>query len=397
MTRAWKTPILGSISVLDKRVYLLTTIAFVVGMVELIIGGILDLVALDLGVSVGRAGLLITVFAVAFGISGPVLLFLTGRADRQRVTLVALLVFIAGNLLAVFSTTYGVLLLARIISAASGALLTVVSLTLAAHISEPAYRGRAIGLVVMGISGSIVLGLPIGVSMGHAYGWRSPFVLVIVLAVLLMVGVAAFFGKVSTEKPAPLRKQLDALRGKKVLFAHLTTFFFLAGHFTLYGYLTPFVVSTMGFGGAVITLVYFVYGAAAVTGGGLAGMLADKFGSRRTLLTSTALLVFCLLVIPYTTQIPEIFWLILVTWGVLSWAITPPIQSHLVQLSPETSEIQQSLNNSVLHLGIALGTLVGSGVIDRFSVEQNAFTGAFFVVIALGAALVTLRREHEVV
>ena len=382
---------------MDKRVYLLTTIAFVVGMVELIIGGILDLVALDLGVSVGRAGLLITVFAVAFGISGPVLLFLTGRADRQRVTLVALLVFIAGNLLAVFSTTYGVLLLARIISAASGALLTVVSLTLAAHISEPAYRGRAIGLVVMGISGSIVLGLPIGVSMGHAYGWRSPFVLVIVLAVLLMVGVAAFFGKVSTEKPAPLRKQLDALRGKKVLFAHLTTFFFLAGHFTLYGYLTPFVVSTMGFGGAVITLVYFVYGAAAVTGGGLAGMLADKFGSRRTLLTSTALLVFCLLVIPYTTQIPEIFWLILVTWGVLSWAITPPIQSHLVQLSPETSEIQQSLNNSVLHLGIALGTLVGSGVIDRFSVEQNAFTGAFFVVIALGAALVTLRREHEVV
>ena len=397
MTRAWKTPILGSISGLDNRVYLLTTIAFVVGMVELIIGGILDLVALDLGVSVGRAGLLITVFAVAFGISGPVLLFLTGRADRQRVTLVALLVFIAGNLLAVFSTTYGVLLLARIISAASGALLTVVSLTLAAHISEPAYRGRAIGLVVMGISGSIVLGLPIGVSMGHAYGWRSPFVLVIVLAVLLMVGVAAFFGKVSTEKPAPLRKQLDALRGKKVLFAHLTTFFFLAGHFTLYGYLTPFVVSTMGFGGAVITLVYFVYGAAAVTGGGLAGMLADKFGSRRTLLTSTALLVFCLLVIPYTTQIPAIFWLILVTWGVVSWAITPPIQSHLVQLSPETSEIQQSLNNSVLHLGIALGTLVGSGVIDRFSVEQNAFTGAFFVVIALGAALVTLRREHEVV
>ena len=224
-----------SISVLDKRVYLLTTIAFVVGMVELIIGGILDLVALDLGVSVGSAGLLITVFAIVFGISGPVLLYLTGHADRKRVTLVALLVFIAGNLVAVFSTTYLVLLLARIISAASGALLTVLSLTLAAHISEPAYRGRAIGLVVMGISGSIVLGLPIGVSMGHAYGWRSPFLLVMVLALLLMVGVAVFFGKMSTEMPAPLKKQLDALRGRRVLFAHLTTFFFLAGHFTCTG------------------------------------------------------------------------------------------------------------------------------------------------------------------
>ena len=382
---------------MDKRVYLLTTIAFVVGMVELIIGGILDLVALDLGVSVGSAGLLITVFAIVFGISGPVLLYLTGHADRKRVTLVALLVFIAGNLVAVFSTTYLVLLLARIISAASGALLTVLSLTLAAHISEPAYRGRAIGLVVMGISGSIVLGLPIGVSMGHAYGWRSPFLLVMVLALLLMVGVAVFFGKMSTEMPAPLKKQLDALRGRRVLFAHLTTFFFLAGHFTLYGYLTPFVISTMGFGGAVITLVYFVYGAAAVTGGGVAGTLSDKFGARSTLLSSTALLIVCLLLIPHTTQVPVVFWVILVVWGVLSWAITPPIQSHLVQLSPETSEIQQSLNNSVLHLGIALGTLVGSVVIDRFSVEQNAYTGAFFVVIALGAAMVTLQRKRETV
>lgn len=382
---------------MDKRVYLLTTIAFVVGMVELIIGGILDLVALDLGVSVGSAGLLITVFAIVFGISGPVLLYLTGHADRKRVTLVALLVFIAGNLVAVFSTTYLVLLLARIISAASGALLTVLSLTLAAHISEPAYRGRAIGLVVMGISGSIVLGLPIGVSMGHAYGWRSPFLLVMVLALLLMVGVAVFFGKMSTEMPAPLKKQLDALRGRRVLFAHLTTFFFLAGHFALYGYLTPFVISTMGFGGAVITLVYFVYGAAAVTGGGVAGTLSDKFGARSTLLSSTALLIVCLLLIPHTTQVPVVFWVILVVWGVLSWAITPPIQSHLVQLSPETSEIQQSLNNSVLHLGIALGTLVGSVVIDRFSVEQNAYTGAFFVVIALGAAMVTLQRKRETV
>ena len=165
----------------------------------------------------------------------------------------------------------------------------------------------------------------------------------------------------------------------------------------MYGYLTPFVISTMGFGGAVITLVYFVYGAAAVTGGGVAGTLSDKFGARSTLLSSTALLIVCLLLIPHTTQVPVVFWVILVVWGVLSWAITPPIQSHLVQLSPETSEIQQSLNNSVLHLGIALGTLVGSVVIDRFSVEQNAYTGAFFVVIALGAAMVTLQRKRETV
>lgn len=380
---------------MDKRIYLFTSIAFVVGMVELLIGGILDLVAQDLGVSVGKAGLLITVFALTFSVSGPVLLFLVGQADRKRVAQVALSVFIVGNVFAVFGTTYSALMVSRIITAASGALLTVVSLASASHISTPQYRGRAIGLVVMGISASLVFGLPIGVTMGHAFGWRSPFILVTVLAILLLAAVTVFFGRVPTSPPVSLKRQLHALREKKILFGQLTTFFFLAGHYTLYGFLTPFVVYTLGFDSSRVTLVYFVYGAAAVIGGGLAGLSADRFGSRRTLLTSILLLCACLLVIPLSATAPDLFWVVLVTWGVLSWSITPPMQSHLVRLSPETADIQQSLNTSILHLGIAFGTLIGSAAIEYSSVEHNAVAGALLVLISLGTALVTLQRERE--
>lgn len=329
---------------LDKRVYLLTLIAFVVGMAELIIGGILDLVATDLGVSIGRAGLLITAFALVFGTSGPILLFLVGQIDRKRVTSIALLVFLLGKLLAVFSISYSILLLSRIISAASGALLTVLSLTLAAHISKPEFRGRAIGLVVMGISGSIVLGLPLGVGMVHAVGWRSPFIFIAILTILLLIAVSMFFGKIQTNPPVPLIEQFHALREKRIFTAHLTTFFFMAGHFSLYGFLTPFVIETMNFDGPLITFVYLVYGAAAVSGGGLAGFSADRFGTRRTLLTVIVLLIGCLIIFPFTPKI--LFWLLLVVWGVISWSITPPIQSHLVHIAPKTSDIQQSLNNA---------------------------------------------------
>lgn len=379
---------------MDKRVYLLTAIAFVVGMVELIIGGILDLVASDLGVSVGRAGLLITFFALVFAISGPVLLFLTGKTDRKIVTLSALFVFFIGNIIAIFSTTYSILLLSRIVSASSGALLVVLCLTLASHISKPEYHGRAIGLVIMGISGSVVLGLPIGVSLGHALGWRSPFIVVAILTIALVLGVYLFFGKITTQPPMSLKKQLEALNDQKVLFGQLTTFFFLAGHFTLYGYLTPFVKTTMGFDGTLITIVYFVYGAAAVAGGGLGGVSADHFGVRRTLLTVIVLLGICLLIMPFAPN--WLFWIVLVIWGVLSWAITPPVQSHLIQLASDTADIQQSLNNAALHLGIAFGTFVGSIVADRWSVEQNSFIGVLFVVMALAAALFSLQREREI-
>jgi len=373
---------------LDKRVYLLVAIAFGVGMVELIIGGILDLVASDLNITVGQAGLLITFFALTFAISGPILLYVTRNIDRKLVTLFALVIFFMANLIVIFSDTYLMVLLSRILSAASGALLVVLCLTLAAHISSVENRGRAIGLVVMGISGSVVLGLPIGVSLGHAFGWRSPFILVTILTVLLILGVFLFFGKVIQKETLTLKDQIGTLKNRRVFFGHLTTFFFLAGHFTLYGYLTPYVQEAFGFAGTLITTVYFIYGLAAVTGGGLAGYSADRFGVRQTLLISIVLLGVSLFLIPFSAGV--FFWMILVIWGILSWAITPPVQTHLIEIARETADIQQSLNNAALHFGIAFGTFVGSFVIDHFTVFVNPFVGIIFVALSFISAKISL-------
>ena len=70
---------------LNFRVYILAIAAFVVGTVELIIGGTLDLVANDLGVSISAAGQLITIFSVVFALSGPVLLAVTGSLKENIV------------------------------------------------------------------------------------------------------------------------------------------------------------------------------------------------------------------------------------------------------------------------------------------------------------------------
>src|SRR5690625_4542245 len=133
---------------MDKRVYLLTIVAFIVGMVELIIGGILDLVATDLNVSLGKAGLLITIFSLVFAISAPILLVLTAKVERKKLALLSLFVFFIGNVIAIFSPTFNVLMIARIISAASGSLLIILCITIASSIVPQKHVGRAIGIVV---------------------------------------------------------------------------------------------------------------------------------------------------------------------------------------------------------------------------------------------------------
>src|SRR5690625_3196635 len=154
---------------MDIRVYFLMIVSFVVGMVELMIGGILDLIADDLNVSEGKVGLLITVFSFIFALFSPILLVLTAGIERKKLTLISLFVFLLGNLVTVFSPTYSVLFIGRFISALSGALLIILCLVLAPTIVEPIYRGRAIGIISMGVSGSLVLGIPIGLILGYAF------------------------------------------------------------------------------------------------------------------------------------------------------------------------------------------------------------------------------------
>ncbi|MFC4557146.1 MFS transporter [Virgibacillus kekensis] len=380
---------------MDKRVYFLMIVAFVVGMVELIIGGLLDLMAEDLGVSLGQVGFLITVFSLIFAVGAPILLILTSKLERKQLMLISLAVFLLGNIVTVFSPTYMVVFIGRIISALSGSLLIILCLTIAPSIVHPKYRGRAIGIVSMGVSASIVLGLPVGLLLGNAFGWRAPFVLITVLAVFSMIGVFLLMERIEPKPSSPIRKQLATLRDRKIFFGQAITFLFITGHTVLYAYLTPFVKITMGVDGTWVSVIYMIFGIAAVSGGGIGGTLSDTLSPKRTIMLTTVLFALVIFAIPYTTFALPVFLVILVIWGMLSWTLAPATQSYLINLSPATSDIQQSLNNSALHLGIAFGSLIGGLVIERAPIEQTATVGGFFVILSIGAALISMYRGQD--
>ncbi|MFF2290861.1 MFS transporter [Peribacillus butanolivorans] len=381
---------------MDKRVYILAIVSFVVGMVELIIGGLLDIVANDLDVSLGQAGFLMTVFSLAFALAAPILLIVTQRVERKRLTLLTLFIFLIGNVIAVFSTYYSILLVGRIIAASSGSLLIALCLTMVPNIVTEQYRARAIGIVFMGVSASLVLGVPIGLMLGNAFGWRAPFIMIAILTLVSMAGVFFFLERMAPKPSIPIGRQLRTLKNRKILFAQATSFVMLTGHLTLYGYLTPFLKMKLGLDGTWVSIVYLIFGIAAVVGGGIGGFLADRFGPKRTIISVIILFAVSMLSIPYTIFALPLFLILMVIWSMLSWAITPAMQSYLIELSPETSDIQQALNNSAVHMGIAFGSFIGGIVIEQTSVEFNPTVGGVLVLISLGtAALSVMNYGHQ--
>ncbi|MFB1051971.1 MFS transporter [Paraliobacillus sp. JSM ZJ581] len=377
---------------MDKRVYLLTIVSFVVGMVELIIGGILDLVAADLNVTLGKAGLLISVFSLFFAITAPLLMIATAKFERKLLMLIFLFLFSLSNFIVALSPVYSILFIGRMLSAASGSLLIMLCLTMAANIGSEKNRGRAIGFVSMGISGSIVLGVPIGLVLGNTFDWRAPFLLIVFLTLLSMVGVYFFMDKIPPKPQVALKEQINSLKESKVLLAHSTTFLFMTGHTILYAYFTPFVKETMGVSGSWLSLIYFLFGIAAVSGGGVGGIISDRFGTKRTMPITLIIFSLSIFILPLTTSVWPVFIVIMIIWGMMSWAITPALQSYLIESAPETADVQQSLNNSSLHFGIAFGSFIGSIVIEQAQVEQNAIVGGVFISLSIVTIMISMSR-----
>lgn len=381
---------------MNFRVYMLAVAAFVVGTVELIIGGLLDQIATDLGITVSAAGQLITIFSVAFAISAPILMNVTARFERKKLYLFFLLVFLLSNLIVAFSSDYGALMAARALSAASGSLIIVLSVTIASKLVKPEYKGRAIGIIYMGVSGSLVLGVPIGMVIGHAYGWRAPFLFVALLTVVAMIAIFFSLQPVAPSPAAPLRAQFASLKNAKLVSGHLLAYFMLTGHLTLYAYLTPYLQATYQLSPEMTSVAYFLFGIAAVAGGGIGGWIADKWGTKRSILTVVASFACIMFILPFATHLPfYLFMAVVMMWSALSWALTPGQQSYLMQCAPDTADIQLSLSSSVLHMGIATGSVVGGIVIEKSAVTYNAWVGCSIVLIALAVAVYSLTRPFR--
>ncbi|OZT14458.1 MFS transporter [Priestia aryabhattai] len=378
---------------MNHKVYILAIASFVVGTVELILGGILDLIASSFQVSIAKAGYLISIFSLVYAISAPVLLNITAKFERKKVYLWALFIFLLSNIVALASTSYSMLMVSRVLAAMSGSFIIVLSTTMASRLVKPEYQGRALGIVFMGISASLVFGIPIGIFIGNTFGWREVFILIALLTAVIMVIVAISMERLEPAPVVPIKQQLNALRNTKMLSIHIATFFVLAGHLTLYAYFTPFLQETFGLSSGMVTLVYGIFGLAAVAGGGLGGVLSDKLGAPTAVIGIIGAFFLSMVALPFAVKLPFILFLIVMTvWSALSWAVSPAQNNLIIQSAKGNPDVLISTNVAISHLGIAAGSYVGGIIINGYSSLFNGWVGSILVLLGLLATVIAVTR-----
>ncbi|MCM3634047.1 MULTISPECIES: MFS transporter [Paenibacillus] len=379
---------------MNIKVIALTISAFVVGLVELIIGGILPQIADDLNITIAKAGMLITIFSLVYAVTGPLLLTLTSRIERKKLMLGSLVIFFIGTLLAFWGSSYMMLVAARVINAASGSLIVVLALTMSVKVVPERFIARAIGFVSMGISSSIVIGIPVGVLISDYWNWRIVFLFAALLTLFAFIIIVAFIDPVAPGKTISLRDQFRAIKRVKIWSAHCMLMFAIGGHYVFYAYLSPYLTQYYQLSAQMISVIYFIFGFSAIAGGYVGGLLSDRLNPRKAIVAIVFTFLLTLITISVTRDSFAMFIIMLVLWGMMSWAVSPPEQAYLIETEPETADIQQSLHNSALQLGIAAGSGLGGYLIKTTNdVAVTSWAAAIMMAISLGFALFSITRK----
>jgi predicted MFS family arabinose efflux permease len=150
--------------------YWLALGTFAIGTEGFMIAALLTTIASDIRVSVAEVGLVVSIFALAYALSSPVLTALTGRVDRRQ--------------------------------------LLLGSMSLAGALVPAEQRGRAIAIVNGGLTAAIALGVPLGALVGERLGWRMTFVGVAALSTIAAYAVYTYI--------APLLYGATAQRGSQI-------------------------------------------------------------------------------------------------------------------------------------------------------------------------------------
>lgn len=360
---------------------------FGIGTTEFAMMGLLPNVAEGVGVSVPTAGHVISAYALGVVVGAPLLVAIGAKMPRKTLALGLMALFTVGNLLSVLAQDYTTLLVTRFIAGLPHGAFFGVAAVLAASMVAPTKRGRAISMVMMGLSVANVLGVPLATFVGQQFGWRWLFVLVGGIGIVTMVCMFVFVPAQKAHPDASLRRELGTLKRGQVWLTLLVGVVGFGGFFAVYTYVANTMTDVAGFDAGFLPVIVGLYGLGMVAGNYVGGRMAD-WSVMGSIYLMMGFIAAVLVIYAATVHIQWMALLMIFVIGASGAMLVPSLQTRLLDVSPGAPTLASSLNHSALNMANALGAFVGGLVITwGWGFTAPALVGAVLAVLGLAIAL----------
>jgi predicted MFS family arabinose efflux permease len=371
---------------MNYRLFVLALATFGIGTDNYVVAGILPAVARSFDVTPAAAAQFVTVYSLAYAIATPVLATLTANWSRRRVLVAGLVIFIAGNILTVTQHLFWLALVSRAIAGAGAAIVTPAAGAAAAAMASPEQRGRALALVLAGLSAATAFGAPIGTLVASLGDWRTTIWFVAAIGIAACVLIWITLPALPVPARLGLRDRLAPLANPGIRAALLTTFVPMFGIFMVYTYISLVFDRATAGDGSRLAILMSVWGLGATAGILLAGRFCDRFGSRRviTICLTAAACDFALM--PWTSANYVTALAALGIWGMFGWGFVLSQQHRLVSFAPALAPVLIALNASAIYLAVSASGAFGAVLLRLVDPHLLPLIGAALIATGLISA-----------
>ena len=246
----------------------------------------------------------------------------------------------------------------------------------------------ALSMVVSGSSFAMIVGLPLGRTIGLLVGWRAAFLIIAAIAAIIFCILAAVLKKTPSDSSFSLRKLPALIKSPALLGIFLLTLVTITGHFTAYSYIEPFLGQVAGFGDTAITMILAMFGVVGIAGSIIFSGHYDRTPKPFRLLAVAGLCVFLLALHPASFN-PVSTVLICILWGFAINSYNLTFQTEIIRNAPDGTSVAMSIYSGIYNIGIGTGALIGGSVCSGIGIPYIGYIGG---AIALVAAIYFIRK-----
>jgi len=348
--------------------------------------GILPQIADYYHITIDKAGILLSAFAMVAAVAGPFLTIFTSGVNRKKLMMFSMMIFLITGIVSSLSPPFWLLLLVRILPAFLHPALVSAAVGAATASADKKHAHRMMAIVIGGVGIATISTVPFATLIaGVLNSWQASFIVQTVISTLAVSAMWLGLPSMPVVEQPYYGQQLKILTKPLFIASAVFTFLMNGTMFTTYSYFADYLGKIYGMTPKTISLMLLLFGSTGVFGNFVAG----KFLSKNITVTTAGFLTGLTLI-----SIPIFFlgamspWIIglIAVWGFFHTPCFLTGQAYMIEMAPEAPEFANSISISFGNLGISVGTAVSG-----FSIAVYGLHIAPWVMLAFGSlALITM-------
>ncbi|WP_417369361.1 MFS transporter [Gelidibacter japonicus] len=382
---------------MNKALLSLAIGGFGIGLTEFVIMGILPDVALAFDISIPEAGHFISAYALGVVVGAPILTGFGSKWPANKVLLVLMLWFTVFNTLSAFATGYNSFMALRFLSGLPHGAFFGIGAVVAGKLSKQGKEAKGIAIMFSGLTFANLLGVPLGTYLGKSFDWSVSFLMVGVVGIIAVLSVKFWMPALKESSESNFLKEFRIFKRVELWLIILLTTIGTGGFFAWYSYISPSITEVAGHSENVVAYAMVLAGLGMVIGNFVGAKLTEKFAPLNTVTIVLTLMVICLSLNAYLASDKTMILVMTFIIGLVSFAISTPIQLLIIRSSEGSETLGSSLNQSAFNIGNASGAyFAGLPIAMGYGYTSADWVGAAMAATGiLIAIIIYILRNHQ--